>query len=209
MTKKKSKIVGSTKPYTNPKYLKGKDKIKKAGRILGGSAKIPKPLDKKFVGCSVEHGLENWLLEEYKNFGSDKAGFIPYFKDNKGVIRMLFVKSSNPAYGGDKFMIAKGQMEPNENPRDAALREGKEECGLKPDNLKPESIRLAWQGKISGLVDTASMSIYIGEVIDPINFSATDFEVSETKWMTLEQFQSSGRGSHRQIVEICAKAISN
>ena len=73
MTKKKSKIVGSTKPYTNPKYLKGKDKIKKAGRILGGSAKIPKPLDKKFVGCSVEHGLENWLLEEYKNFGSDRA----------------------------------------------------------------------------------------------------------------------------------------
>lgn len=331
--KKKKSILGSSKPYRNSKWLGPNDKIIPMGPILGAEPKIPKPLDKKFMGCSKNTSTkknslnentiddmsdvmylmwnelkqfnprklkmkdiikaaksiaaildepqigiskteelisaflkrpdgfalklkkrdlvqESLLYNEFANAdnavdkkcpvcGIDfknihakdqkyccatceakgnsvskleeswntqqikKAGFIPYFRDNTGTLRMLFVKSSDPKFGGDKFMIAKGHVDSGENEIQAGLREAHEECGLKQTNLIQNTIRIGWKGEITGYTENSEMTIFIGEVLDPTDFDKPGFEVSSTKWMTLKEFYSVGRKSQVNIVKSC------
>lgn len=145
------------------------------------------------------------LLEKFNNFEIKKAGIIPYYRDNKGQLRMLFVIPSDPAYGGDKFQIAKGHIDGQETPLQAAIREGMEECGLKQNNIK--GVKLGWNGMILGYTESSEMSVFVAEVKDPVDFVKFGYEVSKTKWLTPEEFASSGRASQKQIVASCYNSI--
>lgn len=49
-------VLGNTKPYYQPKVLRGKDKMKPTGPVLGGNPnRREKPINKKFVGCGREN----------------------------------------------------------------------------------------------------------------------------------------------------------
>jgi len=165
--------------------------------------------------CDIKGSNTNQIKEAFDLFnqGKDsqtktatKAGFIPYWNDS-GTVRMLFVLSSDPAYGGSQWMVAKGRVDPGENAMQAALREAHEESGLRQNNLIPGTTKLGWRGEITGYTETSIMEIYIGEVKDPRNFDKPGFEISETKWLTPEEYAQIGRKSQNNIVQTCAKSI--
>lgn len=147
------------------------------------------------------------LLEKFNNSEVKKAGIISYYRDNKGQVRMMFVVPSDPAYGGDKWQIAKGHTDGNENTEESAKREGREETGLKDNNIKSGTFKLGWKGMITGYTETSEMFVYICEVIDPIDFNKPDYEISKTKWLTPEEFASIGRNSQKHIVARCYSVI--
>ena len=56
-----------------------------------------------------------------------KAGVIPYFVRPDGKVIMQFMVSSDAKYGGAAPQISKGNIDPGENVKDAAIREAHEE----------------------------------------------------------------------------------
>lgn len=138
----------------------------------------------------------------------NKAGMIPYMFDENGKLRMLFMVSSDPKYGGPRPMISKGNIDEGEDDISAAIREANEELGLRTTNM----LEMPWsffseQVKLSSstyhLVLFACM-IYSANQKD---FDAPHYETKYTKWMSLEEFQLTGRPDHKPIVEKLVKNI--
>ena len=132
-----------------------------------------------------------------------KAGFIPYFISDD-LIYMLFMKPSDPDYGGTKFQIAKGRCDDENSEQDTslldcALREAEEELGLLTENLIKETIKF---------VDEAlGIAVYCGEVRNKDMFKEPHYETKETKWLTLEEFYNEGRLTHIPLVKKTAELI--
>lgn len=122
-----------------------------------------------------------------------RAGLIPFIRENDQIY-MMFMRPADPKYGGDKLQIAKGKVDPGENPFDAAVREGGEELGVTQKNIK-------WIKKVGIFLKTHH--IYIAEMHsnDKNLFTIPHFETSETEWVTLEEFMKIGRDLHKPIVK--------
>jgi 8-oxo-dGTP pyrophosphatase MutT (NUDIX family) len=128
-----------------------------------------------------------------------RAGIIPYYVDESGEIKMMFMVPSDPTYGGDRYQIAKGRIDADDaDARSAALREGSEELGL----------------FIGNTVVTEEVGVFLGrttmfvtKVIDQTMFGHPDFETESTKWMTLDQFMIEGRDLHKPVVQACYRVI--
>jgi 8-oxo-dGTP pyrophosphatase MutT (NUDIX family) len=127
-----------------------------------------------------------------------KAGVIPYYHGEEGIL-MLFMKPSNPNYGGNKFQIAKGNIDPGEDAQTAALREGSEELGLIPSNIV--KIEKMAEQSLTGDDGSYIITVYAAEVKDPGSFAKPHYETAATKWMTLDEFRAIGRLSHLSIVQ--------
>lgn len=127
-----------------------------------------------------------------------KAGIIPYTIDAEGIVKMLFMVSSDPAYGGAAPQIAKGHVDAGENVEQAACREGQEELGLRQNNI--EALQLAKTITISGMTATYPFSLYVAKVKDPGAFDQPGVETEDTIWCTLEQFRVIGRKSQLPLV---------
>ena len=127
-----------------------------------------------------------------------RAGLIPYIVDDKGTVSMLFMRPSNPDFGGDKYQIAKGRVEEGENNQEAALREAKEEIGLFIGNV----IRTEEVGQFMGRT-----TVFVSKVKDASMFGEPSFETSDTKWLTLEQFLDIGRDLHKPVVKAAYRQI--
>jgi 8-oxo-dGTP pyrophosphatase MutT (NUDIX family) len=130
-----------------------------------------------------------------------KAGIIPYVRDEDG-IKMLFMKPSNAAYGGSQFQIAKGNIDPGEDTKTAAIREGVEELGLRPANIV--KLKKITSQRLTGLDETYIITVYAAEVADPTAFGSPHYETSKTKWMTADEFRATGRLSQVGIVQMLA-----
>jgi 8-oxo-dGTP pyrophosphatase MutT (NUDIX family) len=126
-----------------------------------------------------------------------RAGFIPYSYEG-GQVQFLFMKPSDPAFGGDAFQIAKGYIERGESSLFAAREEAREELGLKPSNL-------IGQPAFLGTYDR--MDVYICEVKSQADFDEPHYETGATAWMTLLDFESTGRDIHVPIVRAAAEYL--
>ena len=129
-----------------------------------------------------------------------RAAVIPYVFNEYGEPLMMFMKPSDPKYGGNMFQIAKGHVDPGEDPHTAAIREGGEELGLKPSNI----ISTFHLGRYLKYTD-----VYCCEVIDQRDFDEFEDETGEVTWMTIEQFAENGRDIHRQLVDDAYNEICN
>ena len=132
------------------------------------------------------------------DFNAVRAGLIPYTIKN-GKLVMLFMKPSDPAYGGSQFQIAKGHQEEGEDLAVTAMREASEELGISDDNIEKPLMFV-------GIVGT--IHVYAGRIINPKQLSAVTFETGARKWLTPEQFASEGRGIHKAVVQLAADKIS-
>lgn len=130
--------------------------------------------------------------------GQPRAGFIPYIIEDDQV-KMLFMKPSNPEFGGPEWQIAKGKIDKGETTEQAALREAKEELGLFKGNLD--------QIELLGTF-LKSMTIYMGKVKDKELFGVPSFETEGTVWLTLEQFMEQGRMLHKPIIQAAHRKIT-
>lgn len=126
-----------------------------------------------------------------------RAGTIPYIIE-EGQVWMLFMRPSDPEYGGDAFQIAKGKIEDGEETLVAGLREANEELGLVSSNIISTEEVGTFMGRTTVFVARVKMREFFGE---------PGFETSETKWMTVEQFNQSGRDLHRPVVKSAYKKI--
>jgi 8-oxo-dGTP pyrophosphatase MutT (NUDIX family) len=157
----------------------------------------------------ISEGIRKLItLLESNSFKKDttKAGVLPYFR-NGDKVEFLFMKSSNPEFGGPDFAISKGHIDAGEHPAQAALREGAEELGLKWSNIIPRTSKVGWIGKITGLTSTYVMTIFTFQVKSKTDFNTPHYETGETKWMTAEEFSKIGRSNQKHIVEHIAAAI--
>lgn len=131
-----------------------------------------------------------------------RAGIIPYFVHDNGVIEMLFMKPANTSFGADidpitfqpvmRYQLAKGRIENGENSEQAAIREGGEETGLKEDNI----IQILHVGTFLGRTE-----VYIAKIKDKNDFAPHDYETESTKWFTIDEFRKDGRSLHLDLVE--------
>lgn len=127
-----------------------------------------------------------------------RAGIIPYFIDGSDII-MLFMKPSNVEFGGEKFQIAKGKVDPEDKThQDAALREGQEELGLFKGNI----LKIEEVGVFMGRT-----TIFTCKVKEKLLFGEPSYETSSTQWMTLEKFIEEGRELHVPVVKATYRKI--
>lgn len=126
-----------------------------------------------------------------------RGGLIPYIVEN-GEVQMMFMKPSDPEYGGDLFQIAKGKVEEGESNMEAALREAKEEIGLFGGNV----IRTDEVGNFMGRT-----TVFVSKIKDKGMFGEPSFETSETAWMTIDQFIEEGRSLHTPVVKAAYRKI--
>ena len=133
------------------------------------------------------------------------AGIIPYIITDDQ-IKMLFMVSSDPSFGGDKPMVSKGGVDPGEDSLTGALREGNEELGLNSRNIIGAPI-LVDTVLINGFDSTYPMTIYAVEVSDPYDFDQPHYETEYTTWLTLEEYRAQGRRSHLVFVEKLASKL--
>ena len=137
--------------------------------------------------------LHKQLLEA--GYSKLKAGIVPFLDDG----RCLFVVSSNAAFGGLDPAIAKGRVDGEESAKDAAIREGIEELGLRRSNMAAEPF-LGWKGELTGLDATYPMEVYAVLVKSEKAFDTPDEETARTVWMTWADFKAEGRQTHVVIM---------
>lgn len=126
-----------------------------------------------------------------------RAGTIPYIVED-GKVSMLFMRPSNPDFGGDALQIAKGKIEEGETEKEAALREAKEEIGLFIGNVVLTEEVGTFMGRTT---------VFVAKIKSRDMFGEPSFETSETEWLTLEQFDSVGRDLHRPVVRAAHRKI--
>lgn len=129
---------------------------------------------------------------------TNRSGIVPYFID-EGTIKMMFMRPSDPKFGGDTFQIAKGKHEDGESAEEAGLREGREELGLFRGNIGV----IHALGKFLGRTD-----MFVVKINDPDMFGDPDHETSATNWMTPEEFQAEGRDLHKPVVKAVVRFIT-
>jgi 8-oxo-dGTP pyrophosphatase MutT (NUDIX family) len=134
--------------------------------------------------------------EKPRSYSGPKAGIIPFLADGRG----LFAVSSDTKYSGSLPAIAKGRIDGNESTKNAAIREGEEELGLRRSNMAAEPF-LCWSGELTGLDATYRFDVFAVLVKDEENFDEPDYETASTHWLSRSEFASKGRSSQREIVQ--------
>ena len=126
-----------------------------------------------------------------------KAGLIPYFfNEELGVFEYLMMVSSNAAYGGPDPMISKGGQDPGEDALTTAIREAREELGLKVENLAERPQLLTEKS-----YRNYKLTVYFAPVHSKHDFGEFCYETKETRWMTLADFIKFGREDHLIFVQ--------
>lgn len=127
----------------------------------------------------------------------NRGGVIPYFVEN-GEIKMMFMKPSKSEYGGSVFQIAKGKQEKDEDIKETAFREAKEELGLFSGNIE----RIDELGTFLGRT-----TIYIAKIKDINMFGEPTDETDAVAWLTEDEFSKTGRVLHKPIVKSAQRKI--
>jgi len=126
-----------------------------------------------------------------------KAAMLPYVIEDD--IYFLFMKPSDPNYGGSRFQIAKGHVDEGEKTLHAAAREAKEELGIKYSNIN--KIYALKDFIVKGMADDYILSVFLAE-LNNRSIGAHDRESKEVKFMTYKEFKIIGRRKHSSIVKL-------
>ncbi len=129
----------------------------------------------------------------------DRSGVIPYIIE-EDQIKLLFMKPSEPKFGGDVFQIAKGKQEEGETPEEAGLREAGEELGLFVGNIVESHDLGTFLGRTT---------IHVVKIKDKELFGDPCVETKEIRWMTPEEFYDEGRDLHKPVVKAAVRMIKD
>jgi 8-oxo-dGTP pyrophosphatase MutT (NUDIX family) len=129
-----------------------------------------------------------------------KAGLLPYYiKD--GQVHVCLMVPSDPQYGGTEPQISKGNIEPGEDPLEAAKREAEEELGFKPGLAK------GYWPITTGTTDSGKpVNFFAVEVTSP-NFGTPHFETGAVHWLTVGQAFKQIRPWQRSIFGLFWKLL--
>src|SRR5690606_5341748 len=110
----------------------------------------------------------------------------------------MFMKPSDPRFGGPDWQIAKGRVEGDDDNITTALREGEEELGLKEDNINYVSEMGMYLGRTS---------VFVCFVKNKNDFGHFHYETGDVIWLTLKEFEEHGRDLHKPIVRAAEEFI--
>lgn len=160
-----------------------------------------------------------------------KVGILPFIKHESGLNFMVMKPfAENEILGKPQFQIAKGTRRINisghwcdmrvddllyadesfhESLINTALREGNEEIGLKPENIKTlfDLGGFTFISASKGI--KKPMHLFAAEIIDVTNFSPFEATTSETCWFTKSEFAEKGRADHVLIIKDVVKRLKD
>lgn len=149
--------------------------------------------------CSKENHIMSFNSNDKQKIF--RAGIIPYIVNENNEIEMLFMKPAHTNFGAEldpitnqltmKYQLAKGRIEQNEDAREAAIREGCEETGLKVENIS----QVVHIGNFLGRTE-----LFVAKCLSKTDFGEPDYETESTKWLTLTEFETEGRQLHQDLV---------
>lgn len=115
-----------------------------------------------------------------------RAGLVPFYIDENGVIHVLLMRPSDPYYGGEHWQIAKGIVE-TEDLQEEAFREGSEELGITGKDIIGEPFFVA--SSVITARDGVKHSLYIYAVrAKAMAVSGQyDYETGDTIWLREDQ----------------------
>jgi len=152
-----------------------------------------------------------------------KAGVVPFVRSPKGSVEYLVMKP-RPKHDETTFQICKGTRQYQDSPHHftdikmgedpkgpkeplavTALREGAEELGLKPDDIKHMIDLGPYEFPSATTVGKMNrMHLFAVEIKAHDKAHILEKEVEKTtearSWMTLEQFKEHGLASHYDIL---------
>ena len=135
-----------------------------------------------------------------------KAGCLPYHYQD-GEIKLLFMKPSDPAYGGPNYQIAKGNIDFGYSSEETAKKEALEELGISIENTKGMFFLFCDTLKPRG-GPGYEMFIYAAETIDPHNLLPFHYETSSIRWMGAEEIGIKTRIIQRKIIYKAMRHLS-
>jgi len=128
----------------------------------------------------------------------EKVILLPYYRDGDE-IKMLFMKPSNPKYGGYSFQCCKGCIDEGYSSEQAVLKEAEEELGLTSDNIK--NFDFLFYDYLNYNDGSCSVVyVYTAEVIYPNNLIPFHYETGDIKWMNIKEVSEQLRFMQRSIV---------
>lgn len=102
---------------------------------------------------------------------------------------------SDPKYGGPDPQIAKGEVNPDEDITDAAIREVEEELGLVKSNII--SYFLGYNQEQKSKKGTSKFFVYGINIFDPNNFIDPHWETGSTLWLSENEISTKLRKDHK------------
>lgn len=131
----------------------------------------------------------------------ERAGLLPYRLSNNWKVEYLFMKPSDPTYGGSNFQIAKGHVDPTDaSYLAAALRECEEELGVSADQF--ESIE-----KIG--VFHGRTHYFLGKLKEDFVLKPFCQETGEIAFLDYSTFSLIGRDLHKDVVKRARDLIAD
>ena len=129
---------------------------------------------------------------------AEKAALIPYYRYGDD-IKMLFMKPSNPKFGGHNFQICKGIIDPGYTSEQTAIKECIEELGVTENNLA--NLQYLFYD-ILNYQDGRSSVIYVytAEVIDLNKLVPFHYETGSIRWMDIKEVNEHLRFIQRSLV---------
>ena len=124
---------------------------------------------------------------------TDRAACLPYYCIDSD-IKLLFMKPSNPDYGGSYFQLAKGKVDPGYTIKETAKKEVMEEVGLSEENIKNMFFVTADN------IKNYTVYLYAAEVIDPNNLLPFDYETGEVQWIDTKDISTKVRRCQHDMI---------
>lgn len=124
-----------------------------------------------------------------------RAGLIPLYVNTNNIneSKMMFMVPSDSRYGGSDPQIAKGQLEGDEHPQEAALREAHEELGLRSEHIIQVFDCGLWLGR-------TYLYVAVVNSMKPEDYDIPHFETESVHWLTIKEFDEKGRDIHKPVV---------
>lgn len=129
-----------------------------------------------------------------------KAGGIPYCEEY-GVTYVCLVTPTDPAYGGDKPAVPKGNPDAGDTPESCARREVSEETGI----TSFVSVKKLMTEKVTGMDRSYDMHVFAMETRDRSKLSP-DFE-GIPEWYDIDTALKVCRSSHRIFIQTLANKL--
>jgi 8-oxo-dGTP pyrophosphatase MutT (NUDIX family) len=128
----------------------------------------------------------------------EKAALIPYYRYGNE-IKMLFMKPSDPKFGGSNFQCCKGKIEAGFTSEQTAIKEAEEELGVTQDNIK--NLEFLFYDVINYKDGRSSVVyVYTAEIIDPNKLIPFHYETGAIKWLNIREVSDELRLIQRNIV---------
>lgn len=127
------------------------------------------------------------------------AGTVIFRKENSTIKYLLLFKKYKTAY----YDLPKGNIEKGESPKQAALREAKEETGLTDLKFIPGfEEKIEWWYRFEGRLTKKTVTYYLAETkTEKVKIS---FEHLRPEWITLEKAEKLLR--HKETKKLLRKA---